>query len=72
MAVNYERHIVLRKENITTLTQTMLGTLTGMITLSHMDSKFMAALTAGAQDYVVVFNAIKIISQTMWQPKHMT
>ena len=35
MAVNYERHIVLRKENITTLAQTMLGILTRMITLRH-------------------------------------
>ena len=48
MAVNYERHIVLRKETITTLAQTMLGILTRMITLRHMDSKFMATLTAGA------------------------
>ena len=48
MTVNYERHIVLRKESITTLAQTMLGILTRMITLRHMDSKFMATLTAGA------------------------
>ena len=38
----------LKKRNIKTLAKTMLGTVMGMINLSHMDSKFMAALTAGA------------------------
>ena len=42
------KYIALRKENIKTLAKTMLGTVTGMINLSHMDSQLLAASTAGA------------------------